>query len=56
MRIVIRDQMGVNIAEGNVTWTIDPQLNADYIEAFQEYDLPLHDANATFLGTLEIRP
>lgn len=56
MKLTIRDQMGVNIAEGDMTWTIDPQLNAEYIGAFQEYDLPLHDAHATFLGTLEIRP
>lgn len=56
MRIVIRDQMGVDIATGDTTWVIDPQLNADYLEAFQAYSFPLTDKNGTFLGQLEVTP
>jgi hypothetical protein len=56
MKVTIRDQMGVNIAEGEVTWVIDPQLNAEYIAAFQVYGFPLTDKNGTFLGQLEVTP
>ena len=56
MKILIRDQMGVIVAEGHMTWTIDPQENDEYIGAFQEYSFPLHDSHATFLGELEITP
>ena len=56
MKISIRDATGVIIACGDMTWTIDPQANGEYIAAFQQYSFPLADKHGTFLAQMEIVP
>lgn len=54
MKVIIRDRMGVTIAEGDTTWVVDPQINAEYIGAFQRYSFPLLDEHGTFLAQVEL--
>lgn len=56
MKINIRDAMGVVIGTADVTWVIDPQDNAEFLAAYQEYSFPLIDFHGTVIGQVEMIP